>query len=205
VTLTLAVLGDSIAFGQGASNPRDTIGARLGVMLVAADIPTEVRVLAVPGSRSDGLATQVDRALEARARVVLIIIGANDLTHFVAPGTAASQLGAAVSTLTGAGQRVVVAPAPDLSALPGVPVQLRSLIRGASVTLHQAQRRAALAAGAWVVDAGGELDRFALDASLLSADRFHPSSAGYAVIARVVGPAVLAAAREATGRDADAT
>jgi lysophospholipase L1-like esterase len=182
--MTLAVLGDSIAFGQGATNPRDTIAARLEVMLGSAGIPTQALVLAVPGARSDALAAQVDRALAARAQVVLVIIGANDLTHFVPPGTAASQLGAAVATLRGAGQRVVVAPAPDLSALPGVPVQLRSLIRGASTTLHQAQRRAALAAGGWVVDAGGELDRFAQDPSLLSADRFHPSSAGYTVIAR---------------------
>jgi hypothetical protein len=39
---------------------------------------------------------------------------------------------------------------------------------------------------------------FAVDPSLFSADRFHPSSAGYAVIAASVLPAVLAAARAAT-------
>jgi lysophospholipase L1-like esterase len=35
---------------------------------------------------------------------------------------------------------------------------------------------------------------FAADPALFSADRFHPSSAGYAVIASAVLPAVLAAA-----------
>jgi lysophospholipase L1-like esterase len=61
VTLTLAVLGDSIAYGQGASDPADTVGARLAASLTAAGTPTQARVFAVPGADSQGLAEQVRR------------------------------------------------------------------------------------------------------------------------------------------------
>ena len=55
--------------------------------------------------------------------------------------------------------------------------------------------RAAVEAGARVADVeAGSTAAFAGDASLFSADRFHPSSAGYAVIAAALAPAIRAAA-----------
>jgi lysophospholipase L1-like esterase len=44
---------------------------------------------------------------------------------------------------------------------------------------------------------------FATDPSLFSADRFHPSSAGYAVIADAVLPALVAAAGAVERPDGD--
>ena len=46
--LTLAVLGDSIAYGTGAARPADTLGPRLVAALEAAGIRAEHRVFAVP-------------------------------------------------------------------------------------------------------------------------------------------------------------
>ena len=197
--LTLAMLGDSIAYGQGASRPADTIGARLVADLAAAGIAAELRVLARPRARSADLAAQVDRALAGGADIAVIIVGANDLTGFVPPQVAAAQLGAALATLRAAGTRTVVVPAPDLSAVPWVPAQLRSLVRAGCAVLQQAQLQAARTAGARVAEVGGAAHRFATDTSLFSADRFHPSSAGYAVIAGQLRPAVEAAAAEALG------
>jgi lysophospholipase L1-like esterase len=164
-SMRFAVLGDSIAYGQGATRATETPGARLAARLAEAGTPTELRVLAVPGARSDGLAAQVRRAVDWGAELALIIIGANDLTRLVPPDRAAAQLGDAVGRLRSAGAQVVVAPAPDLSAVPWVPPQLRAVVKSG-------------------------------DVSLFSADRFHPSSAGYARIADALAPAVLAAASE---------
>ena len=198
VTLAFAVLGDSIAYGQGASRSADTVGARLAAELAGSGTPTEVRVFAVPGADSLTLAAQVDRAAAWRPDLALIIIGANDLTHFVPPQRAAALLGDAVRALRAAGTEVVVAPAPDLSVVPWVPAQMRALVRASSETLRQAQTRAALAAGARVADLGSSSStRFASDPALFSPDRFHPSSAGYAVIAAALAPTVLAAAATA--------
>ncbi len=201
MTLAFAVLGDSIAYGQGASRQADTVAARLAAELTGAGIATEARVFAVPGARSQALAGQVQRATAWPPDVALIIIGANDLTNFVPPHQAAAQLEDAVRSLRAAGAEVVVAPAPDLSVVPWVPAQMRTAVRAGCRVLQQAQTRAALAAGARVAEFGVTSSAgFAADPGLFSADRFHPSSAGYAVIAAALAPAVRAAASAALDR-----
>jgi lysophospholipase L1-like esterase len=198
MTLNFAVLGDSIAHGQGAARAADTPGARLAAALGEAGSPVELRVFAVPGARSEGLAAQVRSATDWGVDVAVIIIGANDLTHFVPPQEAAQQLGDAVRGLRAGGAQVVVAPAPDLSVVPWVPPQMRNVVQVGSTVLRQAQTRAAQAAGARVADVEGSTTAaFGADPGLFCADRFHPSSAGYAVIAAALAPAVLAAAAEA--------
>ncbi len=195
MTFAFAVLGDSIAYGQGASKPADTVGARLAADLTGAGRSTEVRVFAVPGADSRGLAAQVQRATAWKPDLALIIIGANDLTHFVPPAEAAALLGAAVRTLRAAGTEVVVAPAPDLSVVPWVPPQMRAMVRAGGEALRREQARAADAAGARIADiTGASAAAFAADPALFSADHFHPSSAGYAVIVAALAPEIRAAA-----------
>jgi lysophospholipase L1-like esterase len=201
VTLTFAVLGDSIAYGQGASRPADTVGARLAADLATSGTPTDVRVFAVPGADSRGLASQVHRATACAPGLALIIIGANDLTHFVPAPQAAALLGDAVRTLRAAGAEVVVAPAPDLSVVPWVPEQVRMVVQAGCRMLQQAQTEAALAAGARVADVGASSSAgFAADPAMFSSDRFHPSSAGYALIAGALAPTVRAAASAVRNR-----
>lgn len=106
-----------------------------------------------------------------------------------------SALAEAVRRLRAVGAEVVVAPAPDLSSVPHVPVLLRQVVRDSSDLYRQRQTEAVLAAGGRVADPDQRASRaFAADASLFSADRFHPSSAGYAVIADAVLPALVDAA-----------
>ncbi|MET3807708.1 lysophospholipase L1-like esterase [Nakamurella sp. UYEF19] len=197
MTLSFAVLGDSIAYGQGSSRPADTVGARLTAELIASGRPTELRVFAVPRACSDALSGQVRQATDWGADLALVVIGANDLTHFVPTGQAAAALGAAVRALRAAGVRVVVSPAPDLSVVPWVPPQMRILVSSASDQLRRAQTRAAQTEGARVADLDGATSAaFAADLDLFSADRFHPSSAGYGLIAAALAPAILATAAE---------
>lgn len=87
-----------------------------------------------------------------------------------------------------------------MSAIPGVPAQLRPLLRAASTTLRQAQTSAALAPGARVADLDAAASAaFAADPDLFCSDRFHPSSAGYALIAHALTPTMLAAAKDVLG------
>ncbi|MEV4349686.1 SGNH/GDSL hydrolase family protein [Actinoplanes sp. NPDC049596] len=195
MTLRFAVLGDSIAYGQGASAPADTVAARLSADLSAHGVPNEPRVLAVPGAQSRDLPAQAERARAWPPDVALIIIGANDLTRFVPPPQAVAHLTTAVRALRSVGAEVVVAPAPDLSVVPWVPPEMRALVRAGSRVLHDAQTEAVRAEGGHVADIGmTSAAGFAADPSLFSADRFHPSSAGYAVIAAALAPAVRTAA-----------
>jgi lysophospholipase L1-like esterase len=195
-TLRLAVLGDSIAYGTGATRVADTLGPRLVATLEAADVRVEHRVFAVPGAVSADLAAQVERARAWRPQLVVVVIGANDLTRLVPPERAAAALGSAVRTLHAAGAQVVLAPAPDLSIVPHVPPFLREVVRAGSAVMRSAQVRVVRAEGGLVADADGATSAaFAADPRLFSADRFHPSSAGYAVIADALAPVVEDAAR----------
>lgn len=191
----LAVLGDSIAWGQGASRERDRLAPRLVEGLADRGHEVEPRVFAVPGARSTGLRTQVDAALPWQPDLAVIVIGANDLTHLEPIDRAVDAQVDAVRRLRATGAEVVLAPAPDLSAVPHVPAFLREVVREAGRSYRVRQVAAVVAAGAHVADPDQRGSRaFATDPSLFSADRFHPSSAGYAVIADVILPTLLRAA-----------
>ena len=204
MTLRLALLGDSMAAGRGAARRTDAPGALLGDRLRDDGWSVTTQVLAVSGARSADLAGQVDQARGWRPHVAVVIIGANDLIHRTRAGDAARDLGDAVRRLHEVGCEVVVAPAPDLSALPDTPAGLKPMLRAASMLLRDRQIIAARAAGAHVADCDhGTAAAFSADRSLFSADRFHPSSAGYAVIADALYPAVSAAVTASRARASD--
>jgi lysophospholipase L1-like esterase len=196
------VLGDSLAAGTGAAGPDATLGARLTRLLTDAGHRVDLHVLAVPGATSLDLAAQVRRAASVEADVVLLVVGANDLTRRVPPAQAAAALGACVRDLRGRGAEVLVVPTPDLSSVAWVPPAFRAVVAGICDQLRARQTRAAEAAGGIVAPVAPELTaRFAADPSLFSADRFHPSSAGYALLAESLAPQLLALA---AGRQDDA-
>jgi lysophospholipase L1-like esterase len=193
----VALLGDSIAWGQGAAREGERLAPRLAEGLAVRGLDVEVAVYAVPGARSSGLAAQVRTTLAWGPAVAVVVIGANDLTHRTPVDEAVAALAAAVRRLRGAGVEVVVAPAPDLSAVPHVPDFLREAVRAAGDALRERQVAAVLAEGAHLADPDQRASRaFAVDPALFSADRFHPSSAGYAVIADAMLPAVALAVRQ---------
>jgi lysophospholipase L1-like esterase len=202
VEIMLTLLGDSIAYGVGASRQGDRLAERLAAGLARHGITVETWVAAVSGARSAALARQVDAVLAhagslapPRPHVAVVVIGANDLTHLIPAEEAAADLGRAVRRLRSSGAEVVVAPAPDLSVVPHVPPSLRPVVRAGSVALRLAQEQETRAAGGWLADSDGTTTRaFERDPSLFSGDRFHPSSAGYAVIAEELLPVVLDAA-----------
>jgi lysophospholipase L1-like esterase len=198
--LRLVVLGDSIAYGTGASRAADALGPRLSAALVAESFEVDLHVLAVPGAVSADLARQVRRAEPLAADLALVVIGANDLARFVPAEQAAASLAAAVTALRTGGTDVVVVPAPDMSTVPYVPPAFRAVVQAACAQLRHRQAVVAEAAGASVAAVAAEVGlAFAADPAMFSADRFHPSSAGYAAIAEALTPTVLAAAR--TRRD----
>lgn len=195
-TLRFHVLGDSIAAGVGCTRVEQSIGHLLANSLRAAGHSVTLTVHAVPGARSADLAPQVQKAVRAGVDLALIVIGANDLTRFTPPAVGARQLHDAVGGLTRAGARTVVVTAPDLGVLARVPPMFRDVVSQASRLYAQAQADAVASAGGTVAHVGPDVaTRFAADDRMFSADRFHPSAAGYAIIAHALTPHILAAAR----------
>src|SRR4051794_10471094 len=99
MTLRLALIGDSIAYGIGAASPADTPAPRLARDRGTVGSPAEARIFATPGARSADLGRQVRPAPSWEPDVAVIVIGANDLTRLVPPAQAAAALRDAVRQL----------------------------------------------------------------------------------------------------------
>jgi lysophospholipase L1-like esterase len=196
-SLRLAVIGDSGAAGLGADDATTTPGAVLAQVLAeAAQRPVVLTNSAVVGARSADLAAQVDRVLTVRPHVAVIMIGANDVTHFVRPQVSARLLADAVRRLREVGTEVVVGTCPDLGTVKPLGPPLRQYARRMSRELAGAQDICVREAGGRPVPFGILLGP-AFDADpdrYFSEDRFHPSTAGYVACARALLPEVLAAA-----------
>ncbi|MET9632278.1 SGNH/GDSL hydrolase family protein [Lentzea sp. NPDC006480] len=191
--MRLCLLGDSIAAGVGSTRREHTLGPLLAARLRTAGHDVELRVHAVPGARSADLKTQVRAAIAGGVDLAVIVIGANDLTRFVPAHVGAQQLHDAVADLRRAGAAVVVSTAPDLSVVAHVPPALRDVVSAVSRDYAQAQLQAVIRAGGVVAHVERAVSaRFAADPKLFAADRFHPSGAGYQVIAEALAPAVEA-------------
>lgn len=193
--LRLAMLGDSSAAGLGVEDAAQTPAALLAGML-ARDLGrrVELDLQAVTGARSKDLAIQTQRVLRHRIDVAVILIGTNDVTHRVPPDVACRHLGRAIGTLRAADVQVVVGTCPDLGTVKPLMQPLRALARARSRALAQAQTVVAVEQGATAVSLGNLLGaEFAADPRMWSADRFHPSPAGYARLVDALLPSVLEA------------
>ncbi|MGR7025367.1 SGNH/GDSL hydrolase family protein [Geodermatophilus sp. URMC 62] len=190
--LVFTVLGDSSAVGLGVDRASETPGALLAAALAElAERPVRLRRLAVSGAESCELDPQVDRALAEHPDVVLIMIGANDVTTRTRPSVSVRHLGDAVRRLREAGAQVVVGTCPDLGTVRPIGQPLRLLAQRWSRQLAAAQTIAVVEAGGRTVSLGSVLGpSFAQDRTLFSVDEFHPSAAGYASAAAVILPAL---------------
>jgi lysophospholipase L1-like esterase len=194
----MGVLGDSSAAGLGADDPRRSPGGVIAEGLAAlSGRPVRLRVVAVVGAESGHLDAQVDRLLATSANldVALIMIGANDVTHRSQPAEAVRALGEAVVRLRAAGAEVIVGTCPDLGTIEPIAQPLRWIARRMSRELAAAQTIAVVEAGGRTVSLGDLLgpEFAARPREMFSADRFHPSAAGYARAAAALLPSVCAA------------
>lgn len=191
--LRLVMLGDSSATGLGCDVPAQTPGALLAGGL-ARDLkrPVRLEVLAAVGARSADLGDQVERALVRPADVAVLMIGANDVTHGVSPAAASRDLGGAVRVLRESGALVVVGTCPDLGRVKPLMQPLRTVAAFLSRRMAAAQAVAVVEHDGIAVTLGTLLaEEFGRHAHLWSADRFHPSPAGYRRVADALLPSLL--------------
>ena len=192
----VALLGDSSAAGYGVEAVQDTPGARLASGVAeGAHRRVYLRSVASVGAQTRDLSRQIDRALGVEPHVAVIMIGANDVTHSRLPSESVRLLAAAVHRLRGAGVEVVVGTCPDLGTIEPIAPPLKQVARLWSRRLATAQAIAAVEAGGRSVSLASVLgpEFAATPGVLFGPDRFHPSATGYATLASVLLPSVLAA------------
>lgn len=196
----LVMLGDSAAAGLGADAPEHTLAVLLAQGL--ADVsgrPVQLVNRGVVGAQTSGVDAQVDLALTAfdghGPDVAVIMVGANDVTHRVPARASLRALDQVVRRLIDAHADVIVACCPDLGTVQPVPNPLRTLGRRWSRTLAAGQVITTVEAGGRAVSLGTLLgpEFESRGDEYFSADRFHPSSAGYRRCAEVILPSLCAA------------
>lgn len=194
--ISFVMMGDSTAAGLGVADPGETPAALLATGLSAiAARPVRLSNVAKSGARSEALPDQTTRALAARPEIVVVMIGANDVTARVSPAESVRHLGATVRRLREAGCEVVVGTCPDLGSVKPVMQPLRWIAQRASRQLAAAQTITVVEHGARSVSLGDLLgSEFAAEPrEMFSADRYHPSSRGYAAAAAALLPSMAAA------------
>ena len=195
--LELLALGDSGMAGVGVTQPAAALPAQIAQRVAASTgRPVHVVSHAQPGARThDVLTKQLTPGL-GLPDVVVLLVGANDVTHLTGTRQLAEDTANLLARLHRLGAPVVMSSLPEFGAMRSVPVVLRAVLRFRAVLIRRVHVRAVLDAGIGVdlVDVRGLVGReFLTNSDLMSPDRFHPSQAGYSRIADVLTPAVLAA------------
>ena len=188
-SLRMAWIGDSITAGVGASG-RDAALPRLVASVV--DVPLDLFVFAESGGQAAGaLRDQVPRvtALVPVPDVIVVEVGANDVTHLTGRETFAATYDRILDRITNAGALHVLALGiPAFGTSPRFLQPLRAIVGYRGRQLDEEIRIAAKAHGVTYVDIAGSTGKaFGANPDRYYAkDDFHPSDAGYELWARAV-------------------
>lgn len=195
--LTYVVLGDSTATGVGADY-ESGIAVSTARELGRTHAVTMTN-LAVSGARThDVLRDQLPEAERLRPDVVLLSVGANDVTHLTRIRSMQADLGEIARRLRAASPavRIVITGSPDVGSPPRVPRLLRGIASCRTKQVNRMFRREAGSLGLVFAEIARETGPlFRRDRSLFAADRFHPNERGYAVWAPVLDEALARATK----------
>ena len=182
VLMTYVVLGDSTAAGVGA--PRDAGIAVMTARKLTGRRPVTMHNFAVSGAKTaDVLRDQLAGAEASRPDLVLISVGANDVTHLTSVGSVRRDIEAIIARLRAANPRVaiVITGSPDMGAPPRIPRLLRPIAAWRTKRLNRMFESVAAARGVTFAPIAADTGpSFRRDRSLFADDRFHPNARGYA-------------------------
>lgn len=195
--IELLALGDSGMAGVGVSREVDALPVQIAARVAArTGRPVHVVGRARSGSRTRDVLQEQVATQRSRPDAIVLMVGTNDVTHLTPTRLLAVATDSLLSRLQELGAPIVMSSLPEFRAMSAVPAVLRAFLRGRAATVRQLHRRATRdRAGVVLVDVLGLIgEEFVRDTTKMSADRFHPSAAGYARIAEVLAPVVAASA-----------
>ena len=183
-------LGASDSIGVGADRP----AVEGWVPRVHAGLPPRTRLvnLGIGGATlEDIVRRELPSALDARPRWVTVWAGVNDLARGVPRDRFSSELDSLLAELRSASnggdeRTVLLLNIPDLRQLPAFASVDPALLDATVRDWNQAIAATAARHNVQVVDLYAHWDELARHPEYLSADGFHPSSAGYGRIAALV-------------------
>lgn len=194
--VSMAVLGDSLAYGLGATRTEHSLAWRLYHRVREIRPASTYANYAVPYSTiGDVLRHQVPRLRGAQADLVLVIAGANDLRYTRDVLVFARRFRALLEAIHAVAPRahVVAAGMPDVTQTIGVPRLLKPGICRLCARINATMRRIVEASQDEFVDLFEFTNaplRPANEVAYLCEDGYHPSDHGYAEIAERAFPSI---------------
>jgi lysophospholipase L1-like esterase len=186
---SILVIGDSTAVGVGASKADDSLAGRIA----NAKHATHVENYAVSGAVVDDLPLQIIEASQTDYDLILVQIGANDITHFHPAAQTAQALATTLKTLP-TSKQVLVISAGDVGAATIIPPFLSGIFTKLNLAYHAEFARVLGVEGITYVNLHDAPDSelFSTHPEIyLAADGFHPSSAGYELWYKAVAPHLI--------------
>ena len=181
--IRFVVLGDSTAVGQGGSY--DAGIARGSARHLGQNHRVTLTNLAVSGARSkDVLLKQLPAAVRLKPDVVMIAVGANDITHFTPTKQIVSNVRQTLAALQAANPavRIVLTGSPQMGAVPRFPQPIRFIAKVRTGQVNKALD-SLLQNGqivrAPIAEQTGPT--FIKHPELFAPDKFHPGTNGYGV------------------------
>lgn len=193
-TLHLTIVGDSLARGWGASNPRGTFAALLYRQIRKTYSSATLDNLGIPGATTDDIAKkEADRIATRPCSLVVLIAGANDVQKLYTPAhfrTSYTALIRKIRERLPDGALMVIG-LPNISLSPLIPWILKpvesQLAKADNVAIADAARQSGAAFVPMYDLSQRNADR---TNHLLSHDGIHPNDRGYFIMATAAAPAV---------------
>lgn len=187
-TLNYVVIGDSTAVGQGADY-KDGIAYRSAAFL-AEKYQVKLTNLGVSGATAGTvLSGQVGAAVKLKADVVLVCVGANDVTHLSPLSNIKENMSAIIDRLQNANPnvRIFLTGAPAMGSVPRFPQPTKFLAGLRTSQVNKIMDRVAKEKRVTrlkIAEKTGPI--FVKNPRLFAADKFHPTDEGYAVWVPVI-------------------
>lgn len=179
-TKTLLVLGDSTAYGVGAATTTSSLPA-----LVASSIgATYTENYSVSGAKIEDMPTQMAEIKKDRYDLILLQIGANNITSRDDADVEQKKLEEVIGELQKLSTHVVFLTAGNVGGAPAIPPLFHPYYRNLTLVYHEKFQALGEKLGVTYVNLYDEpqVDPFVLHPEIYFAkDMFHPSSEGYKV------------------------
>jgi len=191
----IVVAGDSTAHGIGADSVDESFGARVAQSLAHSDRRVSFTNLGVTGARAeDVLHAQLPNVAALQPDLILLSIGANDVTNWTGEDAYLQKMRTMIDALSDTGATVAVLDVPAIVSVPLLPLPVRLLFDVRTHRFNDGPHR--LIADQQTLDVHNKVilvpiyeetrPIFERDHTNFAADGFHPSSKGYAVWADVI-------------------
>lgn len=179
---SVLILGDSLAYGVGASSPENSFAGRAGALFPDHDIINK----SDPGGATQQLADSVREKVDGRYEIAFVIIGGNDIIRYgIDLEVSKVNLAQIVAVTAGSSGQVYLITSSDFANVGAIPWVLSSFYSGRSAEIRAAAQNIADRH-----DNVDYIDVFDIDpdfyATLEADDKFHLNDKGAEWLVEVI-------------------